>query len=354
MALIVELVREAYSNWDDVTVLARIGQELHERNRLPIAGDVLRRAVELDPSHVDAWSHLGFVHLRGYAPARGLAILREGIEATGSDRLRCSLAAFLQEPDEKAALLKQVADNEDPEVRSAAAGVRIWQGDKDALGEIERLHGEHSDSVFLRENWWWTMLGLRARGVRKDLDLSERAIPSCDRAIEREPERILAHWMKAQMLLHEKDWGGLLTATAEALDVFPDDETMMFLRGRAHKENGDLPRAVQWFSRAIGAKPSYASARTELGKVFEAWDKADLAEDVFREIPQANPEFAGGPMALAAFLGRRERWAEAEKLFLDAWRRLEPWQHARLKPQPDLAPLLARDNIKAGVEGRAT
>lgn len=123
----------------------------------------------------------------------------------------------------------------------------------------------------------------------------------------------------------------------------------MFVRGRAFKEKGEPDRAIACFARAIGMKPSFAGARTELGKVYEALGKLDLAEEVFREIPRANPAYAGGAVSLALFLGRRGRWDEAESVFLDAWGKLQPWQQARLKQQPDNAELLARPRVKSVV-----
>jgi len=96
-------------------------------------------------------------------------------------------------------------------------------------------------------------------------------------------------------------------------------------------------------------KPSFAGARTELGKIHETQGRLDLAEEVFREIPRANPQYAGGATSLALFLARRERWDEAESIFLEAWGRLRPWQQARLKQQPEAELLLARPRIKSVV-----
>jgi len=96
-------------------------------------------------------------------------------------------------------------------------------------------------------------------------------------------------------------------------------------------------------------KPSFAGARVELGKVYEAKGRIDRAEEIFREIPSANPEYAGGAVSLALFLGRRERWEEAESVFLEAWGRMFPWQKERLKQQPDVAALLSRPRVKSAV-----
>ena len=41
-----------------------------------------------------------------------------------------------------------------------------------------------------------------------------------------DPDRMLGHWMKAQLYYVDKDWDSLLLTTRIALMRFPDDETM--------------------------------------------------------------------------------------------------------------------------------
>jgi len=353
MPTITELVREAYSHWDDPAVLARTGRELHDRNRLDLAREVLERALELDASDPDTWAYLGYANLRGFQPDRGFGVFRQGIERTGSDQLRATLAGFTPDEEERRSLLAQLADSGAPGVRAAAASVRLWGGDEGAFDEIRRLQAEHPDDSGIRQTWLWTLLNAKHRGMAKDLDLREVAVPLTDRKIAERPDRVSGYWMKAQLLLAEQDWDALLAATEAALERFPDEETMMFLRGRALKEKGDPDRAAECFARAIGMKPSFAGARAELGKVYEAQGKLALAESVFREIPRANPDYAGGPVSLALYLARRERWDEAESLLLETWSKLVPWQKTRLKEQPDAAPLLERERVKAVLDAEA-
>ena len=349
MATIAELVREAYSHWDDAQALSRAGRELHDRNRLDLAREVLERAIELEPGDVDAWAHLAFAYMRGFEPQKGFDTLRRGIERTASDLLRTTLAGFTPDKEEKARLLEEVAGNDEPAVRISAASARHGSGDAAAFLEMRRVAEEHADDADVRETWLWAVMNARWRGGAKDIDIRAEAIPLADRTIEERPDRVNGYWMKAHLLLAEKDWDGARAAAEQALERFPDEETMMFVRGRGFKEKGDLDRAAQCFSRAIGMKPSFSGARSELGKVYEAQGKLDLAEEVFREIPRANPPYAGGVVSLALFLGRRDRWDEAESIFLEAWGRMQPWQQARLKQQPDVAPLLSRPHVKSVV-----
>lgn len=346
MATIAELVREAYSHWNDAPTLSRTGRELHDRNRLDLAREVLERALEIDAGDTDAWAHLAFAYMRGYRPKEGFDVLRRGIERTGSDLLRTTLAAMTQDKEERSALLLQVAGSDEPAVVAGAASVRLSAGDQAAFGELRRLVADHPDDAHVRETWLWAVMMARFRGPVKGVDVRSEALPLAERIIEEHPDRVNGHWVKAHLLVAEQDWDGALAAASEALERFPDEETMMFVRGRALKEKGDLDRAVACFARAIGMKPSFSGARAELGKAYEAQGEFELAEEVFREIPRANPEYAGGPVGLALFLGRRGRWEEAESTFLDAWGKLQPWHQARLKTQPEAAPLLSRPRVK--------
>jgi tetratricopeptide (TPR) repeat protein len=347
MPTIADLVREAYSRWNDAKTLSRAGSELHDRNRLDLARDVLERALELEPGDVDAWAHLAFAYMRGFEPKKGFDTLRKGIERTGSDALRATLAGFTPDQGEKARLLEEIAGSDDPAVRASAASVRYSSGEVSAFDELRRIAQEHEDHADVRETWLWGVLQAGWRGAT-DVDV-RAAVPLADRAIAERPDRILGHWMKTQLLVAAKDWAGARAAADAALERFPDEETMMYVRGRSFRETGDLDRAAECFARAIGMKPSFAGARAELGKIHEAQERFDLAEEVFREIPRANPRYAGGAVSLALFLGRRGRWEEAETVFLDAWKRLQPWQQARLKQQPDVAALLARPRVKSAV-----
>ncbi|MFI5401358.1 MAG: tetratricopeptide repeat protein [Planctomycetota bacterium] len=349
MATIAELVRDAYSHWDDAETLSRAGRELHDRNRLDIARDVLERAVELDPGDVDAWAHLAFAQMRGFMPEKGFETFRRAIERTGSDFLRATFAGVTQDKAEQARLLEEVAGNDDPAVRMSAAAVRHGMGDAAAFAGMQRLAEEHPDDAEVRETWLWSIMNARWRGGAKEVDIRAEAVPLADRSIEEHPDRILGYWLKAHLLVAAQDWDGARAAAEEALARFPDEETMMFVRGRAFKETRDLDRAAHCFARAIGMKHSFAGARTELGKVYEEQGMHDLAEEVFREIQRANPEYAGGAVSVALFLGRQQRWEEAESVFLEAWARLKPWQQARMKQQPEVAALLARPRVKSAV-----
>jgi len=357
MRTVENLIAEAYSHWDDPKTLFVTGRELHDRNRLPHARRILARAVELDPNvDADAWSYLSFAHFRDFDAEGGEDALRRGIEATGSEALKSTLANFTGNPEEAARLREEIRDCEDAGVRASILSHEFYSGEDPAgaLAKLRDFAAEHPGVEDVEENLMWVLLSAKARNVEEDLDLRETGVPLADKTIAADPDRVFGHWIKLQMLILEKDWDAVLAATSDALARFPDDETMMQFRGRAYREAGNDDRAMDWFSRAIGAKPSFAGARVDLAKIHEKHGRMDLAEEIFREIPVANPDYAAGPVSIALFLARQERWDEAEALFLETWPKLPAWYRGGLRNNPDFKPLLEREAVKSVVEPKDT
>jgi tetratricopeptide (TPR) repeat protein len=350
MPTIDQLLKDAYSNWDDAAVLARTGKELHDRNRLDHSKAVLGRALELDPQNKRSWAYLSYCHFRSFAGETGQEVLGKGIEATGADMLRAVRAAFTSDQEKRKELLKEIEGSTEALVRAELEAMKIWDGDVEALDRVRKIAADNPDDDWIRDVFLWSLMSAKSSGKIEGFDLREEGVPIATRKIEASPDIISGYWMKTTMLQLEKDWDALLETTGAALERIPDDETMLQFRGRAYKEKGDLDRAIQCFTRATGMKHSFVGARVDLGKAYEAQEKFDLAEEIFREIPKANPGYAPGPMSIALFLARRERWEEAEAAFLEAWPKLPEWFRGGLKQNPDAAPLLEREAIKKVVE----
>jgi tetratricopeptide (TPR) repeat protein len=350
MITVEKLIREAYSHWDDPEVLSRTGRELQNRNRLDLAREVLERAVSLDPAKTDDWAYLSFAYYRGFMDEEGSDALRRGIEATGADDLKATLAGFTSDEEESKRLTEETSGSEEPGIRSSAISQRFWKGDGDALDEIRELLEAHPDESDVRDNYLWMLFHGKNRGMLGDLDLRETGVPHAERKIGSNDDSVDGYWLLAQMYVGENDWDGVLAVAERVLARFPDEETFMQLKGRALREKGDLDRAAGWLNRAIGAKPSFAGARIDLGKLYESQGHVELAEEVFREIPVANPEYAAGPLSLALFLGRQGRFEEGEKVFRAAWPDVPQWHRQSLKGNPDAQALLEREAIKQLVE----
>ena len=345
------LLARAPDAWNDAVALGAIGRELHDRNRLDHARRFLERALELDPQQVECWAHLAYCGFRSFREQEGLDVLRRGIEATGSIRLKGALSHFLGEGQELEALKEEIAASEDLGAQASTLAHRFYAGEADAaLDGLRQLMRSHPASRIPAEQFLWSVFGGAHRGLVDDEVIRREAVAVADRWIRRAPAAVFAYWMKQQLLAAQKDWEGVLDATVEGLAVFPDEETMMRMRGQALEQLGRDDEALQWYARAVGAKPSFVGARVALGKLYEKMGKPELAEVVFREIPVANPDYTIGRVSLALFLGRQDRWEEAERIFLDAWAELPPFLRDAARRSPDAGDLLEREAIRAVVE----
>lgn len=353
MATIEQLLHEAYSHWDDGPRLARLGREIHDRNRLDHAQRVLGRAVELEPDDADAWAHLSYAYFRSFDDEQGRDVLRRGVEASGSDGLKMTLANF-SEGEEADRMREELKGTTDVGARAGQLSDRFWAGEKEeALEGLKTLVAEHPDEDDPQDTLLWMLIRARHSNAIEGLDLCEEGIPVIDARIAKRPDEVGAWSLKLMMLGAEKDWNGILETTKEALEQFPDEESVMQFRARAFRETGDEERAILWFNRAIGAKPSFAGARIELGKLYEQQGRLDLAEEVFRDLVVANPGYAFSSISLALFLSRREQWDEAEQLLIEAWPTLPEFVKPGVLANPDAQPLLERAAVKAVVDAEA-
>ena len=114
---------------------------------------------------------------------------------------------------------------------------------------------------------------------------------------------------------------------------------MLALAGAFEKLGAD-EHAIMWYNRAIGAKPSFARARVQLGRLYERTGRHDMAESVFRELPAANPAYHMGKISLACYLHRAGNSAEAREVFAGAYDRLKPYEKGALMSNPDASALL--------------
>jgi tetratricopeptide (TPR) repeat protein/catechol 2,3-dioxygenase-like lactoylglutathione lyase family enzyme len=337
-----DLLREAHEHWSEARRLASIGRRLQGRARFEDARRVLERSLALDARDAEAWAQLAYVHLRSLRDEEGRATLRRGVDATGSSWLETVLAEFA-DAEEGRLVWEKVAGDTDPPVVAARLAHRFssTEDKAQALDELLALQAAHPDDRRVRDSALWILYSAASQKAVPERDLVGLARPLIEAAIEADPLGPGGWWFLCQFLQLAGDWPGLLDATARGLAHLPDDETLMQLRGRAWRESGDVDRAVAWFQRAIGAKPSFAGARVDLGRLYETTGRIELAEEVFREIPLANPAYAAGPVSVALFLARQGRMEEARPMFASAWPRLHPFFQAGLRRNPEASALLS-------------
>lgn len=322
--------------------LGRIGTELESRSRLSHARAILERAIQIDPlGHPEWYLSLAFAHFRdvtGSFAADGERIIIDGIEETDSDYLKASYLSMLEGGDsaEIDEMMEYLEGSEDVSVRFALGHSLLWRGESERSYALLRRTVEslNDDEISLGLDSYCGALNWM-RGQGRAIDLTTEVLPYIERLIRFAPNVYNYRALKIQLFQTLKDYKAVQRVALETLAVFPDEETTMVALASASEKLGDDERAVLWYNRAIGAKPSFARARAMLGKLYERLGKTEIAEEVFREIATAFPDYYAGKLEIAYFLRRIGKQSEATSLFRYAYDHLKTFEKAAVEQHPD-------------------
>lgn len=323
--------------------LGRIGTELESRSRLAHARTILERAIQIDPlGHPEWYLSLAFAHFRdvtGNFAADGERIIVDGIEETDSDYLKASYLSMLEggDSDDIAEMIAYLESSEDIAIRFALGHSLLWRGERERAYTLLRQSVEllGADEIALGlDSYCGALNWMRGQGMA--IDLHNEVLPYLERLIHFAPNVYNYRALKIQMYQTLKDYDSVKTVALETLAAFPDEETTMVALASAYeKSNGDDDRAILWYNRAIGAKASFARARVMLGRLYERLGKSEAAEQVFREIGTAYPEYYAGKLEIAYFLRRIGKQNEATSLFRYAYDHLKTFEKADVEQHPD-------------------
>lgn len=347
MNTIPELVERAYSQWNTPEVLGCIGTELESRSRLPFARNVLTRALELDPiSHPEWYLTLAFAHFRdvGNLSGDGERILIEGIETTDSDFLKAAYLSLLESAETANGvddLIEYLLDVPSVSVQLALGYSFLWRGEaeralrhlREAIVSVteDMLNGTVSPLGI--EHYAGAMNWMRGQGM--DIDLTAEVLPYLRALTATYPSVYNYRALTIQLFQTLRDYTAVRETALETLKVFPDEETTMVALASAFEKLQDDEQAILWYNRAIGAKPSYSRARVMLGKLYERRGQSVLAEQVFREISSAFPEYHAGKLEIAYFLYRMGKKQEASSLFRFGYDRLKTFEKSAVEHHPE-------------------
>ncbi len=333
------LVQKAYQHWDNAEIVGTIGVEMESRSRLPLARTLLGRALELDPiSHPEWYANYAFAHFRdvGNLSSDGERIFVDGIEETDSDFLKASYL-MIQEAEEVAQrIIEDIEHSQDLSVQFAFGYALMWRGEQErawnVLSKAIANLGEGATPLGL-DLYCASMNWMRGQGGR--INMHTECLPYLARLIVHAPNVYNYRGLKVQMFQVLQDYVSVRDTALETLAIFPDEETTMYALAMAYHRLGDDDNAIAWYNRAIGAKPSFARARVQLGKIYEQRKQLDLAEHVFREIATAFPEYQMGKIDTAYFLHRIGKYDEAKALFRFGYDRIKPFERATVENHPE-------------------
>jgi len=266
------------------------------------ARDLYERAVELErrgnqPAALSLlWEAAGLVPGDGVIQDRlGDALERMGALDAAVNAYRVAVAARPAPPGAANHLvLALVKAGRSPEAVALARGLTV-----DAPGDADR----------------WFTLGL----AQSDVD-SDGAIESFQRAIAIDPRHALARYNLALVLYHADRLQPALDELKRALAVQSTPE-IQYTLGIVYWHLGDLDRAADLLSHAVGARPTYADAHLALGTVYKQRGDLSRSASALRRTIDLRPDLAAPHIVLAQTLtlsgdaaaARRES-AEADRL----------------------------------------
>jgi len=333
MNTILSIIERGYSNWNDATILTEVAELLDNLNRLNFAITFSKRAVELDPSGSHyaylVWAFASF-RTSETLPETGNAILAKGYAATSSPVLRAWMAAVAENEDDAKAWLSEVSNDTSFDTQVAVANAYSWRGKMNEAYQILKTFPERY--AFDGNPEWGAycsmLMYLKQSGMEQDLE--KDVLPHIERLLSSNPNNPVHHSL---LMKYHSVTNNLVLARDTALDclnVFPDDETTMYTLAGIYEKLNDIPSAIHWCSRAIGAKNSYVAARIRLSGYYENVGNQDLADFLMYEIPKVNSTYSLGSIRLAIYLYRNGKEMEALSIFIEAFPKLKPWEQASI------------------------
>lgn len=289
----------------------------------------LRRALELNPSLIHAYSYMVRIAARISSKEEKKQILEKAINANPYTIIVRQYYLRLSTPRWGGSLgeMKSLIDDSRryfqkyPEMKIIEAEIDLEEAfqaytQKDVNRSIELYNSAISkgDSVYA-----YTMRGETYK-ISKQLD---KAIMDFDRAIDLNPFYIQAYtsrwWCKANLgdipgaiadldklielepttksyyqraFLYEKR-GELAAAIADygkVIEMYPKHDQAYFDRGRLYQQRKEMDLALADYGKAIEINPNYSEAYNNRGNIFSGLGKFDLALSEFNNAIKANPK----------------------------------------------------------------
>lgn len=163
------------------------------------------------------------------------------------------------------------------------------------------------------------------------------ALAETDRLLAANPKDVPTRTLRAQLLLRQGDFAGAEALLAQLGRERPQDARMWIAYGQSLRALRRTEKAVAAFRRAIAIRPSYGEAWWNLanmktGDVFDAADRAALAEQLAKAAPDSEDHYhlAFAHARALEDAGEPEAAMRAYRLANDARRKLLPPERPEL------------------------
>ena len=249
------------------------------------AVQALEKAVEMDPSFVEAWAELAYVHetVKEYAKAENIyeRMLRMG-EAGDEVRLRLiQLDLKLNDPDK--ALTTALEGSGDTALLLEAARIFLNEGFYDQarriLTELEEISPGMDEVAFYRA----------AAAFEGDQN-PEAALEHLKTISEDSPLYPRSLGFRINLLHQMGRKKEALALIRKANTLFPGDRQLMLIEAGFYEEEGDFGAALAVLERAAANWPRNLEVLYRMGVVLEKLERRDQAMAVMERIIGLDPE----------------------------------------------------------------
>lgn len=241
-------------------LLAARGNAMMGIDRIDEGSELLKQAIALDPTAVDA--HLGLARL-AIAQGRGVAGALEHVESALAAQPRDAEAWVM-----KADLLRANGD--------AAGAAEAY---RQALQSDANHHGAR--------------LALATLLIQRNQVDAARA--ELDKVRKSAPDNLLAYYVSATLAYREKRYPQAREDLQRVLQITPKHLPSLLLSGSVHYALGEFQVAARHLSDVVTAMPSQVYARKMLAATYVRLDQLDAAEAALAPL---DPEHSDDPQVL--------------------------------------------------------
>lgn len=287
--------------------------EHHQAGRLPIAEQIYRQILLVEPQHADALHRLGAIaYQRGHFEVAveyfGRAIEQAGNVAAFHNNLGLAYQALRQMPATIACykhaleLLPDFAEAH----HNMGNALRDLGSQEEAATSYRRAIELDPDFADAHNN-----LGV----VLKDMGLLDEAVDCFRRAVELKPDYAVAHSNLGVALGNQGKLDQAIACHYRALEHQPDFAEALNNMGNVLSDQGKLTEAIACFRRGLELKPDIAETHNNLGNALRDLGQLDDAVASYRQALELQPDYAGAHINLGNTLMFQEKLDAAAVCF---------------------------------------
>jgi len=215
---------------------------------------------------------------------------------------------------DEALLRSELESRERTEISDRLQALQMWKLANQAF--LAKNYQEAVGRYEVSSNWVPTSLAyLNESGAWIELNEPEKAVASCDKALELRPDFFEALINKALALEKLKRYDEALATLQRAQQVKPETPEAWLLYGHVLRKMGEHEDAIAYLDKAIERDAQCVEAWYERGLACSKLTRHDQAREAFETVVALKPDHHHGHYNLGNILNKMERNEEAVRSY---------------------------------------